>query len=446
MRLGDTIVACATGAGRSPRAIIRLSGPAVNTVLRDACEPAVPDQRGVFVSRFRLGAAACPVLVLRMPGPRSYTGEECAEIQCPGNPALVTRLIDAVLACASVRQAEPGEFSARAYLNGRLSLDEAEGVAATIAAQTSGQLESARSLLQGRSGQAYRRWAEELATLLALVEAGIDFTDQEDVVPIAPSALAGRLFALKDAIGKHLGATAAESSGERPRVVLAGVPNAGKSTLFNALLGRRRAVVSRLAGTTRDALAETLDLSKDIPGAGEIELVDLAGLDERASGAIDEAAQAAARRAIADASVVVYCDPAGKFEPLAGSPSTMIRVRTKADSGRAAPASDSLAVCALDGWNLDELRRRIATAAWRGSGALDQVLVVVPRHRRALSATASSVAAALDAIDAQVRTLEEPEVVASQLRLALDRLGEVTGQISPDEVLGRVFATFCVGK
>jgi tRNA modification GTPase len=358
----------------------------------------------------------------------------------------VTRLVDALVALPGVRQAEPGEFSARAYLSGKLSLDEAEGVAATIAAQTRGQLDSARSLLEGRSGQAYRRWAEELATLLALVEAGIDFTDQEDVVPIAPLALAKRLIALKDTIGGHLGASAAESSDERPRVVLAGVPNAGKSTLFNALLGRKRAVVSAVAGTTRDVLAERLDLSRLVPGAGEVELVDLAGLDELASGAIDEAAQAAARRAIAEASVVVQCDPSGVFEAVAGAAPTVIRVRTKADSGRAAPAGDSLPVCALDGWNLDELKRRIAAAAWRGSGALDQVLVVVPRHRRALSATALSVGVAVDAVDARARTLVEPEIIASQLRLALDQLGEVTGHISPDEVLGRVFSTFCVGK
>jgi tRNA modification GTPase len=446
MRMGDTIVACATGPGRSPRAIIRMSGPSAQAALDALCKPGVPEVRGAFASRVLIGALTCPVLVVRMPAPRSYTGEDCAEIQCPGNPALVTRLVDALVALPGVRQAEPGEFSARAYLSGKLSLDEAEGVAATIAAQTRGQLDSARSLLEGRSGQAYRRWAEELATLLALVEAGIDFTDQEDVVPIAPLALAKRLIALKDTIGGHLGASAAESSDERPRVVLAGVPNAGQSTLFNALLGRKRAVVSAVAGTTRDVLAERLDLSRLVPGAGEVELVDLAGLDELASGAIDEAAQAAARRAIAEASVVVQCDPSGVFEAVAGAAPTVIRVRTKADSGRAAPAGDSLPVCALDGWNLEELKRRIAAAAWRGSGALDQVLVVVPRHRRALSATALSVGVAVDAVDARARTLVEPEIIASQLRLALDQLGEVTGHISPDEVLGRVFSTFCVGK
>jgi tRNA modification GTPase len=417
-------------------------------LLDTLCESSPPNTRGVSAARIQLGASACPVTLLRMPGPGSYTGEDCAEIQCPGNPALVARLIDTLLTVPGVRHAEAGEFSARAYLNGRLTLDQAEGVAATIAAQTAGQLASARSLLSGSSGAAYRRWAEDLAGLLALVEAGIDFTDQEDVVPIAPTNLAARLGSLATAIEGHLGAAAAESVAEKPRVVLAGSPNAGKSTLFNALLGRRRAVVSPVAGTTRDVLAETLDLSKDVPGAGEVELVDLAGLDEAAAGEIDAAAQGAARRAIAGAAVIVRCDPTGSFTAFE-NPSgraAILRVRTKADAASALRQDASeIAVCALDGWNLAELRRRIALAAW-GAGALDQVLVVVPRHRRCLAAAAGSIRMALASFDDVARTLREPEVVAGSLRLALDHLGEITGHISPDEVLGRIFSTFCVGK
>jgi tRNA modification GTPase len=451
MRLGDTIVACATGAGRSARAIVRVSGPATARLLGTVCEEPPPGVRGASTARVRLGSGSCPALLLMMPGPGSYTGEDCAEIQCPGNPALVARLIDALLRFPSVRQAEAGEFTARAYLNGRLTLDQAEGVAATIAAQNAGQLASARALLSGNSGAMYHRWAEDLAGLLALVEAGIDFTDQEDVVPIAPRDLAARLGTIATWIEGHLGAAAAESVAERPRVVLAGSPNAGKSTLFNALLGRERAVVSPVAGTTRDVLAEALDLSKDVPGAGEVELIDLAGLDEAAggvAGAIDAAAQAAARRAIADAAVIVCCDPTGSFAVLDGPPerATVLRVRTKADAACVSRQDASeLSICALDGWNLAELRRRIALAAW-GVGTLDQVLVVVPRHRRCLAAATSAIRTTLASIDDAARALREPEVVAGSLRLALDHLGEITGHISPDEVLGRIFSTFCVGK
>ena len=195
-----------------------------------------------------------------------------------------------------------------------------------------------------------------------------------------------------------------------------------------------------MAGTTRDALVEALDLSREVPGAGEVDLVDLAGL-EAAVGGIDVAAQAAAARELEAASVIVHCDPSGRFGA-AGLPAgkSVLRVRTKADAGA---AGDGLAVCALDGWGLAKLRRRLALAAW---GSLDQVLVAAPRHRRCLGAAAASLGAAMAAFDPGARTLAAPEVVAGELRLALDRLGEVTGQIPPDEVLGRIFAGFCVGK
>jgi tRNA modification GTPase len=440
--LCDTIVAIASPPGRAARGIVRLSGAATREVLAAAMTgPVRPFERGCFVAGLRLESGVLPVLVCTYRGPRSYTGEDSAEILFPGNPRLADRIVEAFTRFDGVRLASPGEFSARAYLNERLTLDQAEGVAAVIAAGTEEELTAAHALRDGATGAMYRRWADEVATLLALVEAGIDFSDQEDVVAIEAGALSERAGAVQMEITTALGGpAAAETRSHLPRVVLVGRPNAGKSTLFNALLGRRRAVVSPMAGTTRDALEEELDLTTDAPGAGRVMLIDLAGIGEGAAG-IHAAAQETAGAAIAGADVAIQCDPGGRFEHVPG-PGRVIRVRTKADL--AGPAGEGLAVCALDGWNLPTLRRAIADAAWgaarTGPGAL------LARHRRALVEARAALTEARDAAAADGRALRDPALVASSLRSALDALGELVGRISPDDVIGRIFATFCVGK
>jgi tRNA modification GTPase len=196
--------------------------------------------------------------------------------------------------------------------------------------------------------------------------------------------------------------------------------------------------VSPIAGTTRDVLEESLDLSRDARGAGTVQLVDLAGLDETPGNTIHTQMQAAASEAIRAADAVLHCDPSGRFPPLA-TQAPIIRVRTKADlPGNTGP--DSISVCALDGWNLPTLRRTIADAAC--SKDLGALAAVLPRHRRALRQTQSHLR------DAQSHTKAAAgaEMIAGSLRLALDSLGELTGHISPDEVIGRIFSTFCIGK
>lgn len=458
MRVGDTIVAVGSPPGRAARALVRVSGPGVRGALRDVLDP-MPNGAGACVSRLRLPIYGLPVLAAVYAAPRSYTGEDAAELLAPGNPRLVDRVVDLLLACPGFRQAEPGEFTARAYLNGRLTLDEADGVAATIAAATAEQLAAAASLLGGSAGASYRALADELATLLALVEAGLDFTDQEDVRPIEPEDLRRRLGAVLGAIEASLGSARGASIGpELPTVVLVGAPNSGKSTLFNALLGRRRAVASPIAGTTRDVLAERLELAGDAPGADGVVLVDVAGLDALAGGEgapIPGTPAAEARRhaleALAAADVAVHCDPAGRFDGLAmPARAIVIRVSTKADlpgaSTRRVTAdggghSGVLPVCAMDGWNVAALRRAIAEAAW--AGQTSGVAALVPRHRRGLAATRDRLGEALETID---RSACDGAAVADSVRGALDALGELTGRIAPDEVIGRIFSSFCVGK
>lgn len=450
----SVIAAVASGWGRSPRAIIRLSGPGTNELCNRLFDPSPIAGGQMALARFRLtDTLLLPCLLIRSDAPRSYTGEDAAEMVVPGNPALLERITARLCAEPGVREAGPGEFSARAYLSGRITLDQAEGVAALIAAQNDQQLAAAKSLMEGQTGSTYRAWTEEVATLLALVEAGIDFTDQEDVVPISPASLAARLSRLTSAIRGTLGAAAgAEQLSALPRVVLVGRPNAGKSTLFNALLGRRRAITSPVAGTTRDAIVETLDLAPAVPCGSAVQLVDLAGLDAATSGEVDRQAQARAQEEIVRADILLLCDAAGRFDlPAPGRPNRpIIRVRTKADLPLAtSDGNDAIGVCALDGWQLGVLRRAIADAAWAASGSGSPGAAwLLPRHRRSLAAACERLDAAHHAANVlgAAHALDHPELIAGDLRAALDELGELVGHISPDDVIGRVFATFCVGK
>ncbi len=461
MIVGDTIVAVASAPGQSRAALIRVSGPGARGLASELA-PGQAD-RGCRLARLgggSLPALPVPVLVLGFPAPASYTGEDVVELELPGNPPLVERVLAWLCSREAFRIAQPGEFSARAYLAGKMTLAQAEGVAATIAAASAEQLAAARGLTSGSEGRACLALGEECAAMLALVEAGIDFTDQEGVVPIAPGDLARRVARLRETIRGRLGAAeGSEVPGTLPRVALVGRPNAGKSTLFNALLGRARALASARAGTTRDVLEEELDLARDAPGAGRIVLMDLPGLDASPSAGADAGAQAAARAALARADALVWCDPSGRFEGdgaaalsadggrIPGAPATpVVRVRTRAD--QPVPGSpQGLGVCALDGWNLGALRRAIADATCRaGAPAGATLATLLPRHRLALSRARAALGEALALLDPGAGCLDAPEAVASWLREALDALGELAGRISPDEILGRVFSTFCVGK
>lgn len=368
-----------------------------------------------------------------MPGPGSFTGDDSAEIAVAGNPDLVAKLEKRLLeAGANVRRANPGEFTWRAFLNGRIDLAQAEGIAATIAASTDEQLRAARQLADGALGRFVRGLADRIADDLALVEAGIDFTDQDDVVAIAPATLRAHL---RDAVGairvRLAHAVPAERVDAVPRVVLAGPPNAGKSTLFNALLGRTRTVVSPHAGTTRDAIVEPTSVPAPA-GALPIRLVDVAGLDDSRD-VHAPAMNLVARRAIESADLVVWCVPPGEHAPTIGPRS--IAVHTKCDI---APRG-GLCVSGRSGEGLDDLRRTIGERlAARLAGAASEAVFLTERHESLLSEAVSHLERAIETT--------APELVAASLRLALDALGGITGAIAPDDVLGRIFGKFCIGK
>lgn len=444
MNLSDTIAAISSAHGRAPRGIVRLSGPRTHAALAAVLDHA-PETHSAAHARLKLKTSAdpasIPTLVLRYAAPHSYTGQDGAELILPGNPHLLARVIDDLCRLEGVRLAEPGEFTARAFLSGKLTAEQAEGVGALIAASNDTEFHAARRLLSGDAGQAYRTLADDIAGLLALLEAELDFAEEEDVRAIDDAELLARLEHIRSRL-LDLGASSPrrrQSQDADPVVVLAGAPNAGKSTLYNALLGRVRAVVSDTPGTTRDALAERMDLPRSPFAPSCVTLVDLAGLDAMLSSRseIDAIAHRAAVDAITRADAVIWCDPTGRFDADTLPPIRVpiIRVRTKADLSSS--ASSALSVCALDGWNLEALRRAIADAADTSSGVSEHA--VLPRHRRAL-------ACALAEVRQAHHLIGQRELLAGHLRAALDEIAQLAGEISPDDVLGRIFATFCIGK
>jgi tRNA modification GTPase len=410
------------------------------------------------------------VLLSLRRAPGSYTGQDVAEIQLPGNPQLINRVINTLLKAAAeknldVRLAEPGEFTARAFLNNRIGLTQAEGVAATIAAQSDAQLRAARHLRAGTMADFANSLADDLASALALVEAGIDFTDQEDVVAISPTALHDRLSDLYDRLSYRLQRSLpAEQLQSLPRVVLVGPPNAGKSSLFNALLKRERAVVSSVPGTTRDCLVEPLQVPTS-HGKAEILLVDLAGLDEPASD-LDVLMQSMASAAIASADLILNCLPADAAERPTGfsksadsavhsHPATSIlHVITKSDvlsnPARCPTASESsISVSAKTSVGLDHLLTMMGRILDSRTISLSaDILVLQPRHISALNASCEHLQHVLGLVDPQrqSRALQHSELIAADLRAALDQLALLAGEITSEDILSRIFSRFCIGK
>jgi len=448
MDTNSTIVAPATPTASGARAVVRLSGAHAFDAIDQLAATSIDRRRGVGPIRLHLPVGELPTLAICLPGPTSYTGEDTIELFAPGSPTLVGAVMRSLLAIPNVRHAEAGEFSARAYLNGRLTLEQAEGVAATIAAVTDRQLDASHRLLTGQSGRRYAALVDDLASALALVEAAADFAEEEHVVPINAGDLLSRLVVMQDALNAELRSRRGrESAAARPLVVLAGAPNAGKTSLFNALFGRTRAVTSETEHATRDAIIEPLALDHPTIGRIDCDLADLPGLPNMAQRPLDSDEQASVRSVIdatmERADVILLCDATGTFNwPTTG---TTIRVRTKADSIDAEVPGD-IAVSVRTGLNLDLLRLALAEAI--KSAQQDAIAGLLPRHH----ALASRASEALSRATASV--LHNPpqgppldgELAAAEIRLALDALGELGGHVSPDEVLGRIFASFCVGK
>lgn len=435
----DTIFALATGAGRGAIAVLRVSGGASGPILR-AMAGTLPKARQASLRRLRAvpgGEVLDQALVLWLPGPASYTGEDSAELHLHGGPAVIAAVAGA-LASLGARPAEAGEFTRRAFLNGRMDLTAAEGVADLIAAETQAQRRQALRQADGALARLLEGWAEQLIRLLAHQEAAIEFADDDLPSDLGQRARAGAA-ALRAEVASHL---AEDSRGERLRegvvVAILGAPNAGKSSLLNALAGREAAIVSARAGTTRDVVEVRLVLA-GVP----VTLADTAGLREAADEIEQEGIRRARRRAEeADLVLAVFAaDTPPDASTLAWvRPGTLV-VANKVDLAPAPGLIGGVAPLALSartGSGLDALRMRLEAEAVRLAGTGDAALLTRPRHRAALSEAATWLAQAEEAA--------LPELVSESLRAALRALGLLTGRVGVEDILDVVFGEFCIGK
>jgi len=429
--------------------IVRTSGPAAIERLCIMQRLPVPDAGGAACRTLLVFAGiSCPAWVYLFRAPASYTGQDLVEYHLPGNPILAEMLLRDLLS-AGLRQAEAGEFTARAYFNGRIDLTQAEGVAATVSAQSEQQLVAGRRLMEGELARRLMGPADEVLATLALLEVAIDFSD-EDVTFLQPAELQSRVAGTRDALVDLLaGSSRFQPMGHEPTFVLVGRPNAGKSTLLNALAGYERAVASATAGTTRDALAADVALP-----SGYVRLIDVAGLDDNAAGPSGHgdtpheriARQMAGRAAdeMARADFVLFLRAADDPLPpvgIARSPDLCLRTKSDLGVGLSHEGQDYINVSAATGQGLGTLRQMMNDLAFGKAGA-ESTLALNTRHVLAVESAIASLDRAL-----LLASQRGPiELIAAELRDAVSEVGAVVGQVSPDELLGRIFAQFCIGK
>lgn len=453
MMTHDTIVAISSPPGNAMRGIIRLSGPLAHNLALRVVQPHMESRPRRWIDS-TLRDPPCPSALLLFEAPASFTGQHIAEIHLPGSPILLDMVLEQLIH-AGARPAEPGEFTARAFFNGKFDLTRAEGIAATIAARNRRQLRAAGSLRHGELFRWTQRCAEELADLLALVEAGIDFSDEPDITFISADALTTKLRDIQSRVADLLGSAVRwETLDTLPGVILLGRANVGKSSLLNALAGHDRAIVSAQAGTTRDAISVTLQSP-----SGLFRLFDVAGVDEDTS-LLAQGMNKSRRATLGDVDVICLVtdrseDPTALLqlipEDIVWSKEQIIFIRNKCDlpdippDGIAQANFPAIAVSARTGENLDRLRDMIAHAIDHSPAMAEGRIAINIRHRSLLDQARAALVRA-DELSQQSTLVMTAELMASELRLTLDALGEISGAISPDELLGRIFSRFCIGK
>jgi tRNA modification GTPase len=443
----DTIFALSSGHGRAGVAVVRVSGRAAGVALDRMAAPRPKPRAAAFrrVLDPATGEVLDEALVLWFPAPKSETGEDMAELHVHGGRAVIAGVLAALGSVEGCRLAEPGEFARRAFMNGKIDLTAAEGIADLVEAETAAQRRQALRQAGGALAQLYDAWRTDLVRAQALTEAAIDFSDEADVGAKACEEARALVARLLPQVRRHLDdGRRGEILREGLRVAIAGPPNVGKSSLLNALARREAAIVSDEAGTTRDVIEVTLDL-----GGVPVTLSDTAGI-RSAEGKVE---REGIRRAVArarDADLVLWlmdaADPQREPPPdlLHGS-GEMLWVLNKidlvqGDGRRQAPAPGWFRLSVLTGEGLPELARAIEAKAAAAAGASEAPLITQARHRQQIEATVEALETYLSGAPAEL------ELRAEDLRRAATALGRITGRVDVEDVLAEIFGRFCIGK
>ncbi len=456
MRSDDTIFALSSGRSPAAVAVIRICGPQAGRALQ-RLSGRVPPPRHATLARVRdptTGEAIDEALALWFPGPHSETGEDMAELQLHGGHAVIAAVLDGLGSIEGCRPAEPGEFTRRAFENGRLDLTAVEGLADLIAAETGAQRRQALRQLKGLIGDRAEAWRRQIIEALALVEARIDFSDEADV----PEDLVGPALHAAQQLRSEIAAALADSGrGERLRdglvVAIAGPPNAGKSTLLNRLARREAAIVSPYPGTTRDVVEVHLDLD-----GYPMTLLDTAGIRESQDPVEQEGVRRARTRASA-ADLILWVIDGSAAEAVGADmvnnelKSDCWRIKNKIDLVEQKPCGSNesrsgddliktFSISAVTGIGIDALIGALAGFAGNYFSATEAALVTRARHRQALEQTV----AALDRAMAEVDSGGREELIAEELRAAATALGRLTGRVDVEDLLDVIFRDFCIGK
>lgn len=442
----DTIVAIATAAGEAGIGVVRLSGPDSLAVARRLFRPSAGacsyDSHHLYHGHVVDGAESVDeVLLAYMRGPRSYTAEDVIEIHGHGGPVPLERILHLAIA-GGARLANPGEFTLRAFVNGRLDLAQAEAVADVIQARSDASLRLAVNQLSGRLSRAVDEARQTILGVMAQLEANIDFSE-DDVPPAASAALLAELSLAEDALGRLLRASDEGILYRRgARVAIAGRPNAGKSSLLNALLRTNRAIVTPIAGTTRDTIEESISL-RGLP----LVLVDTAGITHTAD-PVEAIGVERSREAIDQADLVLFVyDAAAGWtdadQALLTGDKPVLLAANKRDllDGRRPDRPEAIAISATTGEGLPELEERLRQVL-APRAAVDDILVNNLRHKTLLEDAAGHVRDAIASIGAQ----RPADFVSIDLRAALIALGAITGTDVSESLLDEIFSRFCIGK
>lgn len=439
MLVRDTIFALSSGALPSGVAVVRISGPATRATL-ELLAGAVPEARRACLAVFRAadGTVLDRGLCFFFPGPASFTGEDCAELHVHGGRAVVAAVLESLAAMPGLRHAEAGEFTKRAFLNGKMDLTGAEALSDLIAADTEAQRRFALSNSSDAHRRLYEGWRRQLIHARAMIEAELDFADEADVPGSVADTVWESVRDLRQAIAAHAaGYRNAEIIREGFQVVILGAPNAGKSSLLNALAQRDVAIVTEEPGTTRDILEVSLDL-----GGLKVVLADTAGIREGA-GRVEAIGIARSLERAHAADLVLLIEDAAAPVPFGGVPDKpTIRVGSKSDlvtDERVRERYDCL-VSARTGDGLNALIERLRDAS---QGYTDHTGYILPFRTRHVALLNE----ALEAIDKAIQDESAGlEVRAESLRIASTALGRIHGEIDVEDLLDAIFSTFCIGK